>query len=281
MKIMLATLILNEMQWIESLYNQHKDWPDLVSWIFVEATDRMFAQANPNLVSAHFLSIDGTTDFLSCLAEKDNRVRHIPFGLSTHHDPAQCKIPARQAYLDAADLVRPDAIIVLDADEFYTRHDQAEINRLIEKMKRSRPDYNGFRFRQRHLWRPQSIATSPLTSQEVIGGYWAIPHTRVWLWRLGMRYANHNTPADSKVIYLETTSGMPQCVHTGFASGLMSRAAKHRYYVARGEGRQDQRQMYVDCRAAFETWKPGDKLPHGASVIPYNGPIPEVLLCHS
>ena len=35
MRIMLATMCLNEMQWLPFLFKQHKDWPGLVSWTFV------------------------------------------------------------------------------------------------------------------------------------------------------------------------------------------------------------------------------------------------------
>jgi hypothetical protein len=65
----------------------------------------------------------------------------------------------------------------------------------------------------------------------------------------------------------------PECVHLGFASGGKARAAKHRYYEARGESRT--RAMYVECRRAWER----GQLPVGASVIPYTGPIPEVFRC--
>ena len=69
---------------------------------------------------------------------------------------------------------------------------------------------------------------------------------------------------------------LPECIHLGFASDCTLRAAKHRYYIARGEGLSDGRQRYVDCRAAFETWRPGKKLPDKASVVNYTGPVPEV-----
>lgn len=89
---------------------------------------------------------------------------------------------------------------------------------------------------------------------------------------------NHNTPTDSRLLRMDQASAKerPQCVHMGFASSLIRRAAKHKYYIERGEGVTDKRQMYVDCRAAFETWTPGTVLPHRARVISYHGPKPEV-----
>lgn len=277
MSVMLASLVLNEMEWLPRLYTQHKDWPNLLKWIFVEAADKVFAKTNPNMVTLHGLSTDGTSEYLRDLASHDNRIVYIPFGITSHADPAQGKVAARQAYLDKANNFRPEWVIVLDADEFYTKQDQANVNQVANEL--SNLPFNGFRFRQRHIWRPRTLVNQPLMEREVTGAYWAVPHTRVWKWRPEMKYAsNHNWPEGYCIKNLETISGMPQCVHMGFASKTSNRRAKHLYYIARGEGRTDKRQMYVDCRRAFENWTPGKVLPHGAKVIPYSGPVPEVFL---
>lgn len=283
MSVMLATLVLNEMEWLEKLYDQHKDWPGLSKWMFVESADRMYQKANPSLVSPKGLSIDGTTDFLKKLAQDDKRIVHVPYGFSHSSDPAQGKVACRNVYLKEADEVRPDWIVVLDADEFYTKKDQSEVIRIAEKFRSVQKRF-GFRFRQRHIWLPpsvqppfdQEVKPETLFGQEVLGAYWAIPHTRVWRHYVGMRYRNnHNSPEGFFIKALENQPGMPQCVHMGFASSLRFRKAKHSYYVARGEGKRDKRQMYVDCRAAYETWRPGLQLPHGARVVSYDGPLPE------
>ena len=49
MRIVLATLLLNEMEWLPKLYEQHKDWPGLCGWVFVEAADRVYANVNPEV----------------------------------------------------------------------------------------------------------------------------------------------------------------------------------------------------------------------------------------
>ena len=74
---------------------------------------------------------------------------------------------------------------------------------------------------------------------------------------------------------------MPECIHLGYASSQENRRAKADYYKARGEGSEGgrigrKRSMYVSCRDAHLGWKPGDTLPHGAQVLPYEGPVPEV-----
>ncbi len=92
-----------------------------------------------------------------------------------------------------------------------------------------------------------------------------------------MRHVNdHNTPQGGLPIRRPLVDF--HCLHMGFAASLVSRRAKHAFYVARGEGKERtgrNRADYVACRSCWETWKPGDALPHGASVIPYRGLIPE------
>lgn len=282
MKIVLCTLALNEMEWLPRLYEQHKDWPDLAAWVFVESADRQYATANPDLVTDRGLSTDGTSEWLRQTAVLDERVRYVPYGFSEAADPAQGKCASRQQYLTVADEYAPDYLMVLDADEFYTRFDQGAINRWLL----NRPESTGWVFRQRHVWRPPSIRREKLLRLEVQGGFWDIPHARAWRWSVGLTYArNHNTPQrpdgtllDHRLDRADRVSGSPQCVHFGFASDGRMRLAKNRYYEQRGEGStaDRKRSWYVESRAAFEHWVPGRGLPHGAGVVRYTGPIPEV-----
>ena len=274
--VALGTLCLNEMEHLSRLYEQHKDWPHMTRWAFIESADQMYAEANPELVKDG-LSVDGTTEFLEKLAKEDDRVVHIKYGQSIHTDPAQGKCVARTAYLRQADEVRPDFVFVLDADEFYCKDSQGEILEWMNSTSNS-----GFCFGQRQIWRPPSIADEPLLQYEVIGGYWAIPHVRGWKWRPGLVYqSDHNSPEFSGKLLNEQfarfdqTHIAPQCIHLGFASSQQNRVAKHRYYAARGEGSADHRGWYVRSRTAFETWSPGDKLPRDARVVKYCGPVPE------
>lgn len=286
MKIVLATLCLNEIEWISRLVDQHRNWPGLAGWIFVEAADAVYEQENPDMVSSDGLSIDGTSEFLSKL---DGGVfRYQPIGRVNREDRAQNKCGARNEYLILADEIEPHWIIVLDGDEFYSYDDQKWINRTLATL----PPYStAALFKQRHIWRPPSIADEPLMENEVVGAYWDIPHIRAWRWVRGMRHTNnHNHPHAPEGASLasmvtrfdragsKAMGRSPECVHMGFASGPLARASKHAYYIARGEGKDDGRQMYVDCRNAWGTWVPGGGLPHGARVVPYNGPVPECFL---
>lgn len=286
MRVMLATIALNEIEWLPKLVEQHKDWPGLCGWVFVEGADKRYAEVNPGMVTAEGLSVDGTTSFLSRTCSTENLI-HVRGGISSGFARDQNKIPLRNRYLEEADRLRPDVIVQLDCDEFYTRKDQEAINLMCGIHLQG---YNAIMLKQRHIWRPPVLANpSNLLSQEVVGGYWQVPHTRIWRWIPGMRHRrNHNWPETEggyltrNMLRVDLMRGdHPQCVHMGYASSIRSRSAKHSYYVARGEGQElgrvgRRRRMYLDCRSAWENWKPGETLPHGAEIIEYKGPVPEV-----
>lgn len=280
MHVMLATLCLNEMEWLPRLYEQHRHWPGKILWCFVEGADREYAAANPAMVSEEGLSVDGTSEFLQSLAEQDQRVVYVRHGFGQDQDKAQGKCPLRNRYLEVADGLRPELVVVLDADEFYPHTAQFEVNRLWQAAPRR---VTAMCLRQRHLWRPPSVADRPLFESEVRGGFWAIPHCRLWRWAAGMRYVtNHNTPElagrklDGVMVRHDLNSCTPECVHLGYASAGPTRAAKSRYYEHRGELYDPRRKWYTDSRREWETWQPGGLLPRRAEVVPYTGPVPEV-----
>ncbi|TXH16946.1 MAG: hypothetical protein E6R03_04685 [Hyphomicrobiaceae bacterium] len=327
MRVMLATICLNEMEWLPKLIEQHRDWPGLVGWCFVEGADPIYRRTNPETVSEKGLSVDGTTEFLEEFVRNEKHIDHVShiqcMNVPENGDQGKCYL--RNQYLEWIEddepfhkKETPDVIVTIDCDEFYTRDHQRRINEICEQQLLPKDSgYTAIMFKQRHIWRPphtQNVENAwdkivnrfeqsdqfnvvcdgrlPLLSQEVVGGYWDTPHTRVWKYLPGMRHSkNHNWP-DLDGVYLTKSmlrcdlmsqADMPQCVHLGFASSVESRRAKHSYYVARGEGKEggrmgQKRRMYVECREAYERWRPGDELPHGARVIGYDGPVPEVFL---
>lgn len=287
MNILLGTICLNEMEFLPKLYEQHKNWPGLVSWVFVEGADQAYAHANSDLVSPDGLSVDGTSEWLEELARQDNRVVYIKQGIAKHPDIAQGKCAMRTRYLEVANAIRPDFIMMMDADEFVCYKDQDEINqRLIGCSTR----YTAMCFGMRSIWRPASIADQPLFRYEAVGGLWSLAHCRGWRFVPGMEHRqNHNWPeANGKLLnqpmmrYDMMRGYCPPHIHMGFASVPKHRVAKTNYYAARGEGVVDQRGDYMTARRLFETWKPEDgwelKTEIGTSkarVVQYNGPIPE------
>lgn len=276
MKIALCTLVLNEIEWLEKLYQQHKNWPGLVKWVFVEAADQVYASTNPELVSSEGLSVDGTSEFLQYLASKDFRIQYIPFGFTANANPALGKIAARQAYLDALIEIAPEFLLILDADEFYLHQDQILVNTIMENEIK---EVRHFCFQFTHPWHPKSIIDYPLFSKEVVGGFWKMRHTKGVRWSAGLSYtSNHQRPDDPSLTGDLKMYEEPHCIHMAFASDHLKRKAKNEYYKSRGENRDKQRKWYCDSRACFETWRPGMSLPRGAKVIDYTGQIPECFI---
>lgn len=279
--ICLCSLVLNEMEHLPFLYAQHRNWPKLAKWIFVEAADFVYAEANPYMVSKEGLSVDGTSEYLQELTRADDRVVYIPHGISKHQDRSQGKCEARSRYLQEADRVQPDLLFVLDADEYYLQKDQEIVTRL---MYRYSTGATSFCFKHKHPWRPPTVVDQyGKFDLEVVGGFWEMPLCRGWKWFPSLRYAqNHNTPEtpsgtslDNRMKRFYREPNYPECIHLAFCSSYSSRTSKHRYYVQRGEGVSDRRGWYVASRAAWETWKVGDILPHNAIVQDYQGSIPE------
>ena len=283
-RILLATLCLNEIEWLPRLVQQHLVWPNLVQWVIVEAADEVYAKTNPTMVTHDGLSVDGTTEYLSELeATYPDLITHIKFGFTGHQEPDQGKCSARNAYMKVADDIQPDFVFVLDADEFYTFEHQKSINSIVQNSQA----YDSFCFPHIHPWRPPSIAAESIFKWQITGGLWNIAFVRGWRWEPSLRYrANHNylvrpdgtSLRDNILNNSESrSSSMPCCVHTAFTSLLKTRQAKHRYYEARGEGTTDDRQKFVDCRRFFEEWQPDSELPDGIKISPYTGPKPEYL----
>ncbi len=278
--IMLATICLNEMEWLPKLYEQHKAWPGLAAWVFVEGCDVAYNNANPGMVTAQGLSTDGTSDFLDDLVKKDSRVTVIRPGFVANDRPDQGKVGLRNEYWHYADSLKPDWVVMLDADEMYTKPHQHLMNVCLKESS----GYLGACFRQREIWRPPSIVDQPLLSWEVVGGLWRMHHTHCWKWAYGTKHLlSHvwpQTPTgllmNRHVARYDVHPNTPEYVHLGWASQTRTRMAKTRYYHARGEGKDDGRKHWMECRDAWERW-PETPLPHGGRVLPYNGPVPEIL----
>lgn len=279
MSIVLATLCLNEMEWLPKLYEQHKDWPEMIRWIFVEAADTAYAKINNDMVGPQGLSVDGTSTFLQELERKDPRVTYIPHGFADHPDRALGKIGARDRYLQIANDLKPEFVISVDADEFYMKEDQSC---LIQWM-REHKDAWSFTFPRTEIWRPPSCLKDPLFSREVVGGFWGIPCSHWWRWKPGMMYRScHNTPQapdgtyfNEYMVQFHHDREAPAMIHMGYAASEKTRVAKNMYYERRGEIKDPGRKWYTHSRSAWKKWTPGTRLPDGAKVRNYEGPIPE------
>jgi len=275
-KFTICVIALNEAEYVEYNLEQLYAWDCCHQIIIIEGSVENYPKDH---LSEGGLSGDGTTDILKSWADRD-KVTYIS---GTFPD----KIAQRNEY---ARRVTGTHVLVVDADEFYS--DQA-LRDLKEDVMMN-PDCELFMFNFSadmskrtyfHLWHT--------FQQHAIGGYWDIPHNRVYKWTPGSRYEgtdhNHPTKPDGKKLIrsqVEALFTRCVCVHTGFVKNVQNQRDKNQFYLNRGEGKEldptirRRRQMYIDCRMSYETWKPRRGLPHGASVQPFTHALPETLLQH-
>jgi len=277
--VVITMIVLNEMEFLEKNIKQHLSWPGLQQIIIVEGSTKTYGATNPHVVSPQGLSTDGTTEYLIQLAEENPLITYIPYGW-TSGPLAQGKKELRNAYCQEIKKYNPYIFVAIDADEFYCYGDQIKINEVV----RINPKYESWLFPLHDVWKPPQMADTELFKWKVIGGYWRVPHTKVWKWSPGTRYLlDHIHPSRPGGVPKKTyrIKGIsPACIHLGFARDPGHRKRTNAYYVARGEGKEKtgkNRQTYVDCRGSWETWTSGQKLPHGGQVIPYTYQKPEIL----
>ena len=275
-KFTVCVIALNEGEYIEHNLQQLHTWECCHQLIIVEGSVDNYPKEH---LSEDGLSGDSTTSILQGWANKD-RVTYV-------HGTFPDKIAQRNEY---AKLVTGTHVIVVDADEFYS----AQALRDLKEDVMMNPDCELFMFNfsedmgERtyfHLWHS--------FQQHAIGGYWNIPHNRIYKWTPGSRYQgdDHNHPVKPdgcRLIRSDVPSMFTRCicVHTGFVKNVQNQRDKNQFYLNRGEGKEQdpkirtRRQMYIDCRMSYETWKPGRGLPHGAAVLPFTHALPETLLDH-
>jgi len=302
MRVVLATILLNEAEFLPRLVQQHEDWPGLVGWVFVEGACADYAKANPGAVSRDGLSTDSTTADLDDVAAANPRVLVSHYGFARGaggSSMGEQKRQLRNEYCRIIDerYVDADLVICIDADEFYTKAHQAEISRVVTSQGWDDDAYDSWCFPLRDVWHNPAMQQrrQPRFAREVRGGYFEIPHTKVWRWEAGAGYGNNHCrlarPSRRKAPPrlwkgwtdkgAATRAGLPTCVHMGFARAPQHRLRTNAFYVERGEGREasgTNRQMYVDCRSSWETWDTGTRLPHGLRVVDYDGPVPECFM---
>jgi len=268
-KVTFATIVLNEAEFIGKNLKQHYDICD--EWIIVEGACRGYPT---HRVTEDGLSTDETASIIKKFPDPQGKIRFVQHGW-TQATGEDAKSEVRNRY---AELAEDGILVVLDADEFYRRHDLSKILEIVAKEK-----YNCYRLPQLHLWKG--------TNQIIIGGYWDVAHNRIYSWHGGLRYrSNHN--------HLETESGKlwheageymrghrklvevdgayihpdPCCFHFGFAKSEANMRDKTDYYVGRGE--DTTRPKTTTCR---EAWFTGI-IPDDCKLLPWNGGLPEVFL---
>lgn len=262
-KVIICMIAINEEQFIEANLKHIYDWDCCHEIIIVEGAVEKYPSQNINLDGS---SKDRTVEIIKNFPDPQNKIKLI-------QGKWKNKEEQRSQY---ATRVTGDYMFVIDVDEFYTKKDLE----ILKQEMIDNPNVLQFRFARPlgivHFWHG--------LERRVVGGYWDVPHQRIYKYIKGMKYIdNHNHPTlplpDGRRMdqikdvgtFIETKV---ICYHLGFARNFQQVRDKQNFYYNRGE--KETRPMYSECREAWFSWKPGMALPHGARVIPYNGPMPEV-----
>jgi len=261
MKVTIAMIVLNEAEFIEKNLKQHYVWEgsDVHQIIIVEGSVELYPKRN---ITPQGLSTDKTAEIINNFPDPENKIEFIQ---GMWKDKSHQRNQYAKRVSD-----NTDYLIVIDCDEFYTKNNQRKISEFLKSDKKK---HHSILFPQVHLWKS--------FKNQVVGGYWAVPHLRLYRWHLGCHYgSNHNElislPGHNYHIrddeFIETRDFC--CIHFGFFRSDIFVRDKQDYYYNRGE--KATRPMYSDCREMSFNWKEGYVLPHGSKVILYEGEILEV-----
>ena len=262
MKIALASIFLNEAQYLEASIRQHIGYCD--KWVLVEGADRRYPTRS---VSPNGLSTDGSSDLATRLAEENVKIIYIKHGWAAD----KCEL--RNRYAER--LHDYEIVIVVDIDEFLTYR---SMELLLSQLKRLR-GVGVVRIPHIHLWKD--------ANHLITGGYWDVPHDRAYRWCKGAIYSdNHNHPYVGSVLLRDmstrcynrrlcpaqggVTHQEPFFLHYGNCKPPAAIEDKNKYYISRGE--DVTRPNTTRSRAAWFA----EQTPSFLRVNRWVGPIPEV-----
>lgn len=265
--IALGTILLNEQKFIGLSLFQHYDFCE--KWVLVEGTCLGYPTRKVTLLG---LSKDKSSDIIQLFPDPLNKIKYVQHGW-TSSGGEDAKSELRNAYLK---YISEDFLVVLDADEFYRKHDLVEAFKVFKNS-----NDHAVVLPQVHFWKS--------TERYITGEYYDISHTRIYKNMPGMKYIrNHNFPelngtftyelGQFKFSRTQIEKGNktfdwkePRCYHMGFAKDYDDMRDKSDYYVNRGE--DITRKSTTESRAAWFD----DKLPEKCRIKKWSGEIPFVL----
>ncbi|MBM4439189.1 MAG: glycosyltransferase [Candidatus Rokubacteria bacterium] len=263
-----GSIVLNEEEYLEANLRQHYDACD--RWIIVEGSDRRYPR---DRVTADGCSTDRTARIVRDFPDPAGKLTYV------RHGWAADKQELRNRYAEHCD--GGDVVIVFDADEFLTTAGLRAVLAAMDEPPRRQP--GAYVVPHVHFWHH--------TRQIITGGYYDVPHQRIYRWADGARYHDdHNHPqlgpggvflhqlgyaVRPRTLVMKgraATHAEPCFLHCGFVKSPENMRDKTLYYVNRGEA-VDRPGTTADRAAWFE---PG--APAGCSVHAWAGPWPEALL---
>jgi hypothetical protein len=262
MRTVFVSIVLNEEGIVGANLAQHYDHCD--EWIIVEGADVLY----PKDLTKDGLSVDRTAEVVRDFPDPAGKITLIRHGICKN------KQELRNRYCE---LIHDECVVVVfDADEFLC-HGHLDF---VLKHLRSMAGPGALRIPHVHFWKSDS--------QVIEGGYYNVPHDRLYRWLPGCRYvSDHNHPEVPGGVLLRklrsyekvrnyrhvgdrVTLDAPYFCHYGFCKPAWTVNAKNTYYLHRGEA--SSRPITTASRAAFfnETLTPD------LTVHRWGGMIPEV-----
>lgn len=265
----IGMIVHNEEQFIKSNIVNLLNWNKLARLVVVEGADKKYKNANK-----HGLSTDNTTKIITELVNKKDKITYIKKGF------VDSKQDLRNVYLDHSIGTH---LMVVDADEFYSSDD---LNKLAVEVEKSASNIIQWEFIRDnlksnvyggivHFWHSLKY--------RVVGGYYSIPHQRIYKLIDGMRYMDsHNHPSFSNGVRFDSVRDRwgrtsARCYHAGFLKDKNNMRDKQNYYYNRGE--KQTRPMYSDTRELWFNWD-GKTMEYPnlkVKILDYAGFVPDSL----
>lgn len=263
-EVIFASIVLNEAEFIRYNLQQHYEFCD--RWVIVEGAVKGYPT---DRVTAEGLSTDATARIIRDFPDPDHKLQFVRHGWAAN------KEELRSVY---ADKFPPQAgtVVVFDADEFLRKADLRKLLLLMQPV----TGPAAWRIPHIHFWKQPT--------QIITGGYFDVPHDRIYHWTHGCRYVrNHNHPEtpqgkllqelnhfiNQRVLHSDgrtATHPDPCWFHYGFMKAAENIADKNQYYLSRGEA--DSRPRTTRDRAAwFEAATPTD-----CKLLEWKGGHPEI-----
>ena len=267
----IGMIVLNEERFVENNIINLLNWKRIAKIVVVEGADENYPKTN---VTSDGLSKDNTTSILKRLSSKYPIIDYVPKGFSVD------KQDLRNEYMKRA---TGDFLLVVDADEFYGFD---YLNKIDNEVKKSPIETIQWEFQRDdlkngtyggivHFWHNLKY--------RVVGGYYSIPHQRIYRFIPGMLYKDsHNHPEmpdGTRIDKLRHRWGKTSAryYHAGFMKDFNNMRDKQDYYYNRGE--KSDKPMYSTTRELWFNWdgKTMEYPQHKMKIINYNGFIPDAL----
>ena len=263
-EVIFASIVLNEAEFIRQNLEQHYEFCD--RWIIVEGAVHGYPTTH---VAEGGFSTDATARLIQDFPDPDHKLQFVRHGWAAN------KEELRSVY---ADKFPDDAgtVIVFDADEFLLK---ADLRQLLLRMEQTTGAL-ACRIPHIHFWKKPT--------QIITGGYFDVPHDRIYRWQRGCRYVrNHNhpettqgkllqelqhviSPRNLSTDWVTVTHPDPCWFHYGFMKSAENMADKNQYYRSRGEAKT--RPRTTSDRAAWFNEAP----PADCRLLEWRGKHPEV-----